>query len=182
MTPDDVAVVPDPIERAIVSREAYTLHWEIAMEMARVRREAVVEAHKAGMTYKQIGAKLGITVPAVEALFAKGTRPPTPRWWERVPAELAAEVKRGPGGTILQENVANVDVLNALVKAMRVTSRSTVTTYSPAELVPKVEKRLKREVPKSAIRVALQRGIEQGSIIRVGWARYGVREAQPAEA
>lgn len=64
-SPDDFDAVrrdPDPIRRGRRATELMSIYQQRAIELARLRREAIEEAHQGGgLTYTEIAAALGIT-------------------------------------------------------------------------------------------------------------------------
>lgn len=59
---DDVRRDPDPIRRGRRATTLMSIYQQRAAELARIRREAIEEAHRVGgMTYAEIAAALGIT-------------------------------------------------------------------------------------------------------------------------
>ncbi|MBW0088980.1 hypothetical protein I4I73_06830 [Pseudonocardia sp. KRD-184] len=64
-SPDDFDAVrrdPDPIRRGRRATELMSIYQQRAAELARLRREAIEEAHQgSGLTYTEIAAALGIT-------------------------------------------------------------------------------------------------------------------------
>lgn len=65
VTPDDFDAVrsdPDPIRRGKRATALMSIYQQRATELARLRREAIEEAHRGqGLTYTEIAAALGIT-------------------------------------------------------------------------------------------------------------------------
>lgn len=58
---DDVRRDPDPIRRGRRATMLMSVYQQRAAELARLRREAIEEAHRQGLTYTEIAAALGIT-------------------------------------------------------------------------------------------------------------------------
>ena len=173
-----------PLKTRSRSREAYEYHTNTAHELARMRRAAIRELHETGLTYPEMAPLLGISEQAVAQLCQKAGKRPAPRWWERVPEDVANEVKLGPGGVPLDQLVPSDAVLGAVVKAMGTASkRNSKRAFTTAELESAAQKALKRAVPRSAIRLALQRGMKQGQTVRVRWGQYGPKpKRRPAAA
>jgi DNA-binding NarL/FixJ family response regulator len=62
---DGVAVIEDPAERALRAIEMITELQATIIELSGIRRVAILEMVNSGMAYKDVAARLGITMPRV---------------------------------------------------------------------------------------------------------------------
>lgn len=60
-TPEDIANITDPAERARAAGELLAEHQTAVTRLARIRRRAVAELRAAGLSYAEVGQKLGLT-------------------------------------------------------------------------------------------------------------------------
>lgn len=74
---DQVRREPDPIRRGRRATELITLYQQRAAELARLRREAIEEAHRTGLNYTEIAELLGITKGRISQI--KSGAPPAER-------------------------------------------------------------------------------------------------------
>ncbi|MGW5387231.1 sigma factor-like helix-turn-helix DNA-binding protein [Nocardia sp. NPDC003963] len=58
---DEVRSDPDPVRRGQRATELITRYQQRAVELARLRKEAIEEAHRTGLSYTEIAERLGIT-------------------------------------------------------------------------------------------------------------------------
>ncbi|MET8796042.1 sigma-70 family RNA polymerase sigma factor [Nocardia sp. NPDC004568] len=58
---DEVRSDPDPVRRGQRATELITLYQQRATELARLRREAIEEAHRSGLSFTEIAELLGVT-------------------------------------------------------------------------------------------------------------------------
>ncbi|WP_280459159.1 sigma factor-like helix-turn-helix DNA-binding protein [Nocardia carnea] len=68
---------PDPIRRGRRATELITLYQQRAAELARLRKEAIEEAHRKGLNYTEIAELLGITKGRISQI--KSGAPPAER-------------------------------------------------------------------------------------------------------
>lgn len=68
---------PDPIQRGRRATELITLYQQRAAELARLRKEAIEEAHLKGLSYTEIAELLGITKGRISQI--KSGAPPAER-------------------------------------------------------------------------------------------------------
>jgi hypothetical protein len=60
-TPEEIADIADPVERARVAGELLAEHQSAVVQLARIRRQAVAELRASGLSYAQVGQQLGLT-------------------------------------------------------------------------------------------------------------------------
>jgi len=60
-TPEEIANIADPAERARAAGELLAEHQTAVTRLARIRRRAVAELRAAGLSYAEVGQKLGLT-------------------------------------------------------------------------------------------------------------------------
>ncbi|WP_280507183.1 sigma factor-like helix-turn-helix DNA-binding protein [Nocardia flavorosea] len=102
---------PDPIQRGRRATELITLYQQRAAELARLRKEAIEEAHRKGLNYTEIAELLGITKGRISQI--KSGAPPAERAFFGV-GPVAVGIPRrevGEGGT--------ADVFDASDRAAR---------------------------------------------------------------
>ncbi|MEU1985458.1 sigma-70 family RNA polymerase sigma factor [Nocardia sp. NPDC019395] len=68
---------PDPVRRGRRATELITLYQQRALELARLRKEAIEEAHRNGLSYTEIADLLGITKGRISQI--KSGAPPAER-------------------------------------------------------------------------------------------------------
>jgi hypothetical protein len=69
-TPGEIAKIADPAERARVAGEQLAEHQSAVTQLARIRRQAVAELRATGLSYAQVGEKLGLTRGRIAQLKA----------------------------------------------------------------------------------------------------------------
>lgn len=74
---EQVRSEPDPIQRGRRATELITLYQQRAAELARLRKEAIEEAHRKGLNYTEIAELLGITKGRISQI--KSGAPPAER-------------------------------------------------------------------------------------------------------
>ncbi|WP_280435865.1 sigma factor-like helix-turn-helix DNA-binding protein [Nocardia carnea] len=74
---EQVRSEPDPIRRGRRATELITLYQQRAAELARLRKEAIEEAHRKGLNYTEIAKLLGITKGRISQI--KSGAPPAER-------------------------------------------------------------------------------------------------------
>ncbi|MGI5221223.1 sigma factor-like helix-turn-helix DNA-binding protein [Nocardia sp. CA-290969] len=74
---EQVRSEPDPIRRGRRATELITLYQQRAAELARLRKEAIEEAHRNGLSYTEIAERLGITKGRISQI--KSGAPPAER-------------------------------------------------------------------------------------------------------
>jgi transcriptional regulator with XRE-family HTH domain len=74
---DQVRSEPDPVRRGQRATELMTLYQQRAAELARLRKEAIEEAHRNGLSYTEIAELLGITKGRISQI--KSGAPPAER-------------------------------------------------------------------------------------------------------
>lgn len=74
---EQVRSEPDPIRRGRRATELITLYQQRAAELARLRKEAIEEAHRKGLSYTEIAELLGITKGRISQI--KSGAPPAER-------------------------------------------------------------------------------------------------------
>lgn len=178
MSVEEIGAIEDLFERARTAKTAYDLHYELALEFSKLRRQTIRDLHKeAHVPLKDIAEELDITVVAASALSLKAdeSHATSPRWWTRVPDSVAERTKLGPGGIPISQIVAGKEIVDAMVTHMKtVTNGRSGITFTPAELTEAINKRLKREVPFGSVRAAFRSAIKQGYITHVGWGTYAI--------
>jgi hypothetical protein len=60
-TPEEIANIADPVERARAAGELLAEHQSAVAQLARIRRRAVAELRAGGLSYAQVGQRLGLT-------------------------------------------------------------------------------------------------------------------------
>jgi hypothetical protein len=60
-TPEEIAKIADPVERARAAGELLAEHQSAVIQLARIRRQAVAELRAGGLSYAQVGQRLGLT-------------------------------------------------------------------------------------------------------------------------
>lgn len=65
---------PDPLRRGRRATQLLTVYQQRATELARLRRAAIEEAHRQGMSYTEIAAALGITKGRITQIRSAGPR------------------------------------------------------------------------------------------------------------
>jgi hypothetical protein len=60
-TPEEIAKLADPVERARAAGELLAEHQSAVTQLARIRRQAVAELRASGLSYAQVGQQLGLT-------------------------------------------------------------------------------------------------------------------------
>lgn len=74
---DQVRADPDPIRRGQRATDLITQYQQRAIELARLRKEAIEEAHLGGLSYTEIAERLGITKSRISQI--KTSAPPAER-------------------------------------------------------------------------------------------------------
>lgn len=74
---DEVRGEPDPVRRGQRATELITLYQQRATELARLRKEAIEEAHRAGLSFTEIAELLGVTKGRVSQI--RTSAPPAER-------------------------------------------------------------------------------------------------------
>lgn len=74
---EQVRSEPDPIRRGRRATELITLYQQRAAELARLRKEAIEEAHRKGLNYTEIAELLGVTKGRISQI--KSGAPPAER-------------------------------------------------------------------------------------------------------
>ncbi|WP_328391200.1 sigma-70 family RNA polymerase sigma factor [Nocardia sp. NBC_00416] len=74
---DEVRSDPDPVRRGRYATELITLYQQRATELARLRKEAIEEAHCTGLSYTEIAELLGITKGRISQI--RTSAPPAER-------------------------------------------------------------------------------------------------------
>ncbi|MGW1741305.1 sigma-70 family RNA polymerase sigma factor [Nocardia sp. NPDC001965] len=72
---DEVRSDPDPVRRGQRATEMITLYQQRGTELARLRREAIEEAHRTGLSYTEIAERLGITKGRITQIRASAPPP-----------------------------------------------------------------------------------------------------------
>ncbi|MFC3966179.1 helix-turn-helix domain-containing protein [Nocardia jiangsuensis] len=65
---------PDPVRRGLRATELLTQCQRLAVELAELRKHAIEEAHRAGLSYTEIAERIGVTKSRVSQIVA---RPPS---------------------------------------------------------------------------------------------------------
>lgn len=81
---------PDPSVRADVLREALNAIPKLQQWLRLARQQAIVEMHTAGMSYRQIGKKHGISAARVQQIIEGRTRGHHVAQAERPPSDVRA--------------------------------------------------------------------------------------------
>lgn len=68
---------PDPIRRGKRASELITIYQQQATEMARLRKAAIEEAHRGGLSYTEIAQRLGVTKGRISQI--RSSAPPKER-------------------------------------------------------------------------------------------------------
>ncbi|MER5419320.1 UTRA domain-containing protein [Streptosporangium roseum] len=76
-SPDELAVIADPVERARAISLAIADRQDLIAELARLRREAVIEAQASGVRQDAIARRLGVTPGRVSQMRSAGARDAT---------------------------------------------------------------------------------------------------------
>lgn len=66
---------PDPIRRGQRATDLITTYQQRATELARLRKEAIEEAHRNGLSYTEIAAKLGVTKGRISQIRSTAPKP-----------------------------------------------------------------------------------------------------------
>ncbi|MCX0273972.1 sigma-70 family RNA polymerase sigma factor [Nocardia zapadnayensis] len=74
---DEVRSDPDPVRRGQRATELITLYQQRATELARLRKEAIEEAHRAGLSFTEIAGLLGVTKGRISQI--RTSAPPAER-------------------------------------------------------------------------------------------------------
>ncbi len=72
---DAVRRDPDPLRRARRAVELQTVYQQRAVELARLRRAAIEDAYRSGMSYKDIAAALGVTKGRITQIRSNAPAP-----------------------------------------------------------------------------------------------------------
>ncbi|MGY2029449.1 sigma-70 family RNA polymerase sigma factor [Nocardia gipuzkoensis] len=72
-----VRIDPDPIRRGRRATDLITVYQQRAIELARLRKEAIEEAHKSGLSYTEIAEMIGITKSRISQI--RTSAPPAER-------------------------------------------------------------------------------------------------------
>ncbi|WP_246872171.1 hypothetical protein [Nocardia rhamnosiphila] len=74
---DEVRSDPDPVRRGQRATELITLYQQRATELARLRKEAIEEAHRTGLSFTEIAGLLGVTKGRISQI--RTSAPPAER-------------------------------------------------------------------------------------------------------
>lgn len=74
---DEVRGEPDPVRRGQRATELITRYQQRAIELARLRKEAIEEAHRAGLSFTEIAELLGVTKGRISQI--RTSAPPAER-------------------------------------------------------------------------------------------------------
>ncbi|WP_245665378.1 hypothetical protein [Nocardia sienata] len=74
---DEVRSDPDPVRRGQRATELITLYQQRAIELARLRKEAIEEAHRAGLSFTEVAKLLGVTKGRISQI--RTSAPPAER-------------------------------------------------------------------------------------------------------
>lgn len=74
---DEVRTEPDPVRRGQRATELITLYQQRAAELARLRKEAIEEAHRTGLSYTEVAELLGVTKGRISQI--RTSAPPAER-------------------------------------------------------------------------------------------------------
>jgi hypothetical protein len=67
-TPEELSAIADPAERARLATELLAEHQSLVARLAQIRRQAVAELRASGLSYAQVGQRLGLTRGRIQQL------------------------------------------------------------------------------------------------------------------
>jgi len=135
-TPEDIANIEDPAERARAAGELLAEHQTAVTRLARIRRRAVAELRAAGLSYAEVGQKLGLTRGRIAQLKSSTIEE---EFFGGSPVTIATPLRETTAGRplVAQEDVEAAMVLTRFLDAADVaTSLQHVSTAGELDLSP----------------------------------------------
>jgi hypothetical protein len=135
-TPEDIANITDPAERARAAGELLSEHQTAVARLARIRRRAVAELRADGLSYAEVGQKLGLTRGRIAQLKSSTIEE---QFFGGSHVTIATPLRRTTAGRplVAQEDVEAAMVLTRFLDAADVaTNLQHVSTAGELDLSP----------------------------------------------